>query len=72
MTKYYVDQTAQPNGDHVVHKEGCHLLALAKYTKGLGLHVDCHSALVKAMDYYPNTANGCKSCAMQCHCPKNE
>ena len=67
MTKYFVNMTAQPNGDHEVHKEGCYWLSLALDTKELGLFTDCHAAVVKAMDYYPSSANGCGSCSKKCH-----
>lgn len=66
MNRYYVNQTAQANGDHEVHKVGCQWLAKALYTIDLGLHSNCQSAVTAAKRLYP-TANGCAYCSPQCH-----
>ena len=32
MASYYVNDNAQPNGDHEVHESGCYWLGLARST----------------------------------------
>ncbi|WP_440067097.1 hypothetical protein [Tenacibaculum discolor] len=66
MPKYYVNNTAQPNGDHEVHKEGCNWLPFVLSKKDLGYHSSCHSAVLKAKEYYAK-ADGCKRCSEECH-----
>ncbi|WP_340066389.1 hypothetical protein [Ascidiimonas aurantiaca] len=66
MPKYYVNQTAQPNGDHEVHKEGCFWLSLVMSKTYLGEHLNCKQALLKAKKTYTH-ANGCKKCSNECH-----
>lgn len=66
MDRYYVNQTAQANGDHEVHKLGCFWLGLARSTLDLGDHPDCRSAVRAASAYYQRT-NGCAVCAPACH-----
>jgi hypothetical protein len=45
MDKYYVNNNAQSNGDHEVHKNGCSYLKLAKNTKYLGEFYSCSPAV---------------------------
>ena len=66
MEKYYVNNTAQINGDHEVHKNGCYWLSLVSSKKELGEHSTCHSAVRKAKETYPQS-NGCKTCSNDCH-----
>lgn len=66
MEKYFVNNTPQPNGDHEVHKSGCYWLNQANSVQDLGLHTSCYTAVAKAKMTYP-TANGCKTCAYDCH-----
>ena len=66
MASYYVNQTAQPNGDHEVHREGCYWLSLATYTRYLGNFSSCGPAVAVAAVIYP-TANGCAHCSPLCH-----
>ncbi|WP_313220090.1 hypothetical protein [Stenotrophomonas sp.] len=66
MDRYFVNQIAQDNGDHEVHKLGCYWLGLARSTQDLGLHVSCASA-VRAAGVNYRRANGCVFCAMACH-----
>ncbi len=66
MDRYYVNNTPQPNGDYEVHKEDCYWLGLANSKKDLGFHSYCYSAVAKAKQSYPR-ANGCKTCANECH-----
>lgn len=64
MARYYVNNNAQPNGDHEVHKEGCTWMPASK--TDLGNHDSCHTAVRAAKAIYP-TANGCKTCSNDCH-----
>lgn len=66
MAKYYVNNTAQANGDHEVHKEGCYWLSLVTSKKDLGNHLTCHSAVREAKKTY-SKSNGCKTCSNECH-----
>ncbi|SFK03677.1 hypothetical protein SAMN04487991_3622 [Celeribacter neptunius] len=66
MPKFHVNNTAQPNGDHEVHEEGCYWLSLATSTTDLGYHSSCASAVAAAKRIYPQS-NGCKTCASACH-----
>ena len=66
MYDYYVNNNAQSNGDHEVHKDGCYWLKLASNTTKLGLHSGCYSAVLQAKITY-RKANGCKHCSNVCH-----
>lgn len=64
MADYYVNQRAQANGDHEVHRHDCaYLPALRTY---LGDHASCFSAVAQARRFLP-TANGCYFCSPACH-----
>lgn len=64
MARYNVNNNAQANGDHEVHKEGCIYTPSDK--TDLGYHNSCHSAVRQAKTIY-STANGCKTCSNECH-----
>jgi len=64
MTKYYVNNHAQPNGDHEVHTEACTYLPSSK--KYLGEHPNCSDAVREAKKTYPQS-NGCRTCCYPCH-----
>lgn len=66
MKRYYVNELAQPNGDHEVHAETCMFLSLVHYKRDLGLHNDCESAVIAARRIY-STADGCYWCSRACH-----
>jgi len=66
MVRYFVDEQAQANGDHEVHKQGCAWLATAEQTKDLGQHLSCHAAVLAARRWFPK-ANGCARCSAACH-----
>ncbi|WP_079640711.1 hypothetical protein [Sphingobacterium nematocida] len=66
MTKYYVNNRAQTNGDHEVHKQECSWLALAASTTYLGEHSACYTAVARARTIY-RQSNGCKYCSPSCH-----
>lgn len=66
MKKYYVNNNAQSNGDHEVHKEGCYYLTQIVSKSYLGEFTSCHGAVIKAKEKY-RTADGCATCCPQCH-----
>lgn len=66
MSEYYVNRTAQPNGDQEVHEEGCYWLGLAIDTSYLGRFSSCAPAVAAAILRGYN-ANGCKICSLDCH-----
>lgn len=66
MYNYYVNNNAQANGDHEVHKAGCYWLSVAASTTYLGQFPSCHGAVAQARLTYP-TANGCATCSPDCH-----
>ena len=65
-SNYYVNQIAQSNGDHEVHKETCFNLPAPQHRKYLGEFETCHGAVKKAKESY-STADGCKYCSPDCH-----
>ena len=67
MKKYYVNNNTDtnPNNNHEVHAEDCHLLPLSNGTY-LGVHTNCQSAVEKARTYHSNV-DGCVHCAKACH-----
>ena len=65
MAHYYVNDIAQPNGDHEVHKQGCEYMPMSK--KDLGEHIHCYTAMVVATKAYYRQSNGCAFCSPECH-----
>lgn len=61
---YYVNQNAQVNGDHEVHKEGCTYMPINKLH--LGAFSSCQPAVESAKRVYPR-ADGCYWCSRECH-----
>lgn len=66
MAKYYVNDNAQANGDHEVHKEGCSWMPDASNRTYLGEHSSCHTAVLEARRHY-HQVNGCYYCSNACH-----
>ena len=66
MPRYYVNDVAQPNGDHEVHREGCAWLVLIPKKTILGYHSNCTTAIERAKTHY-KSVNGCKICSKECH-----
>jgi hypothetical protein len=66
MKKYYVNDNAQNNGDHEVHKEGCIYLPEIISKTYLGKFYSCENAVKEAKKTY-STADGCKTCSEECH-----
>lgn len=66
MASYYVNDRAQANGDHEVHREGCSYMPSPANRTPLGDHQTCQTAVVKAKQTY-RQSNGCYYCANACH-----
>lgn len=64
MALYYVNNKAQANGDHEVHKDGCIYMPSDK--KYLGNYSNCAEAVREAKRTYPKS-NGCRTCSPECH-----
>ncbi|MGC4089426.1 MAG: hypothetical protein QM756_16365 [Polyangiaceae bacterium] len=64
MAVYYVNNNAQPTGEHEVHMTGCSYMPTSK--TNLGDHATCQSAVRAAKQYYTNV-DGCYYCARACH-----
>jgi hypothetical protein len=66
MDHYYVNNRAQENRDHEVHKEGCIYLPVITDKLYLGMHINCQEAVKEALKFYKRS-NGCKTCCPECH-----
>lgn len=66
MAKYYVNQNAQPTGEHEVHKEGCSYMPEPQNKKYLGEFSNCKDAVKEAKKHYSNV-DGCYYCVNECH-----
>lgn len=64
MARYYVNNKAQSNGDHEVHRTGCSYMPDDK--RYLGEHSNCQSAVIEAKKTYWRS-NGCYYCCKECH-----
>lgn len=66
MALYYMNDNAQWNGDHEVHRDTCHRLPAIHNRRSLGDHYGCYSAVALAKVYDP-LADGCYYCSNECH-----
>ena len=66
MAAYYVNKTAQANGDHEVHKSGCQWMPVETNRIHLGDFASCAPAVTEAKKHYKQV-NGCATCARECH-----
>ena len=70
MAIYYVNDNAQPNGDHEVHRSdgypACPTPAAPHNQHALGWHQSCQGAVAQARREGYN-ANGCANCSLECH-----
>jgi hypothetical protein len=64
MAQYCVNNQAQANGDHEVHRQGC--TYWPRNSNPLGDHTTCQTAVAQAKRIYPR-ANGCYTCSNACH-----
>ncbi|RZM19103.1 MAG: hypothetical protein EOO88_38960 [Pedobacter sp.] len=66
MKQYYVNDTAQSNGDHEVHENTCiYFQSILKKTY-LGSFTNCQEAVDKAGKLHKQV-NGCAKCCKFCH-----
>lgn len=66
MSRYYVNDNAQSNGDHEVHKSGCDYMPQDRNRTFLGNHSHCMFAVQEARKHY-NQVNGCYYFSNSCH-----
>lgn len=66
LHKYYVNNSAQPNGDHEVHEEHCTYLEMAHDVKYLGMFENGIQAVAHARKFYAK-ADGCYFCCKEAH-----
>lgn len=66
MANYYVNDNAQSNGDHEVHKEGCLYMPSIMNRTYLGEFTNCHDAVIESKRKYLKS-NGCFYCCRECH-----
>lgn len=66
MPRYYVNENAQSNGDHEVHREGCNWLPDPDNRVYLGTFSSCSPAVREAKKKYARS-NGCYFCSNACH-----
>ena len=66
MAKYYVNQNAQANRDHEVHKQGCAYMPNQANCLYLGDYSSCQPAVREAKKTY-READGCFYCCNECH-----
>lgn len=66
MAAYYVNDNAQPNGDHEVHVSGCYWCSIITSKTYLGDHFSCPGAVSKAKTIYWQS-NGCAHCSPACN-----
>lgn len=66
MALYYVNNNAQPNGDHEVHTGSCSFLPDKENRIYLGTFDNCYDAVKAAREQYPQS-DGCYYCAKACH-----
>ncbi|MCD9574433.1 hypothetical protein [Flavobacterium soyae] len=66
MKNYYVNNTAQLNGDHEVHTDDCQYFKSIVSKNYLGQFSSCEPAVDEAKKTY-STSNGCRTCCNDCH-----
>ncbi|MFD2041668.1 hypothetical protein ACFSJW_20065 [Flavobacterium artemisiae] len=66
MKNYYVNNTAQSNGDHEVHTDDCRYFKNIASKKYLGSFSSCKPAVEEAKKTY-SQSNGCATCCNDCH-----
>ncbi len=66
MTKYYVNDNAQPTGEHEIHEESCWFLPVLKNRRYLGEFFSFADAKKAAEQLYDNV-DGCAYCCPEGH-----
>lgn len=69
MGKFYVNKNVQigHGNNHEVHRESCFYLPKPENRIYLGDFLSSSSALAKAKEYYPYSADGCVHCCPEIH-----
>lgn len=67
MYRYYVNQNAQPTGEHEVHREDCGHLPDFSNREYLGIFYNCHEAVRAARAKNYSNVDGCFYCCLDCH-----
>ncbi len=63
---YYVNKSAQSNGDHEVHVSGCSYMPSDANRIYLGYFSSCRDAVSEAKKHFKQV-NGCYYCSGECH-----
>lgn len=67
MTKYYINNNMQANGDYEVHAQGCRYFPWLN-NEYLGEFYSCAAAVTEAKRKFPyRKINGCYYCSEECH-----
>ena len=66
MEYYYLNQNAQPTGEHEIHKASCKFLTHMSNCIKLGYFYRAYDALIAARKYY-NNVDGCYYCSPEIH-----
>lgn len=66
MARYYVNNNAQANGDHEVHRDGCARMPELHNRTYLGDFQSCAPAVSEAKKHHYQV-NGCYYCSNACH-----
>lgn len=67
MTTFYVNNHAQTNGDHEVHRPTCTYYPLIVSKTRLGEFATSFAAVAHARVYYYRQSNGCAFCCPESH-----
>ena len=63
---YYVNENAQPTGEHEVHNSSCKYLPDVNNRIYLGDFTNCKDAVKEAKKHF-NNVDGCYYCSHECH-----
>jgi hypothetical protein len=66
VSRYYVNDHAQPTGEHEVHKQGCSYMPGDRHRQFVGNFDSCQPAVQAAATHYANV-DGCYFCCRACH-----
>ncbi len=66
MDAYCVNEIAQSDGDHEIHKMSCLFIPEPEHRLLLGLFDNCQDAVNEAKKIFPMTADGCHFCCPEC------
>lgn len=61
MPRFYLNGSAQPNGDYEIHQEGCYWLDSVHKKKDLKIHKTVNAALERAKKYF-DQVSACEYC----------